>query len=80
MASDKSLGWEWFARYEVFMIVGILMTLGTAVKIFGLVNFSSDWFWLLAGLGFVVEGAIALSRQKKFERKYKIIERTEAAK
>ena len=77
---DKNFGWETFARYEVFMIVGILMTVGTAAKILGLANFSSDWLWLLAGFGFVVEGAIALSRQKKFEKKYKIIEKVEGTK
>ena len=67
---------ENFAKYEVFIIVGILMTAGVALKLTGKYNFSSDWFWLLAGLGLMVEGAISLVKQRKFDKKYKIIERT----
>ena len=63
-----------FARYEVFILVGLLMTLGTLIKLLGYYEFSSDWFWLLAGVGLVVEGGISLVKQRKFERKYKIIE------
>ena len=62
-------------RYESFIIVGVIMIIGTLLKLIGLVNFSSDWFWFLAGLGFVVEGTISLVKQKRFEKKYKIIER-----
>jgi hypothetical protein len=63
-----------FARYETFIFIGILMTIGTAIKLFGFFNFSSDWFWLLAGIGLVVEGGISLVKQRRFDRKYKIIE------
>lgn len=66
-----------FARYETFIVVGILMTIGTLIKLSGYYNFSSDWFWLLAGLGLVVEGSISLAKQRRFEKKYKIIERKE---
>ena len=66
---------ENFARYEVFIIFGLLMAIGTSIKLFGYYDFSSDWFWLLAGLGLVVEGAIALAKQRKFDKKYKIIEK-----
>jgi hypothetical protein len=66
---------ERFARYEIFIFVGILITLGTSVKLLGLYEFSSDWFWFLAGLGLIVEGVISLVKQKKFDRKYKIIEK-----
>ena len=66
---------EYIARYEAFIIVGILITAGTLIKIFGNYNFSSDWFWFLAGIGLVVEGTISLAKQKRFDRKYKIIER-----
>lgn len=68
---------ENFARYEVFIIVGLLMAVGTAIKLFGYYDFSSDWFWLLAGVGLVVEGAIALAKQRKFDKKYRIIERAD---
>ena len=54
------------------------MTIGTAIKLSGIVDFSSDWFWLLAGIGLVVEGSISLMKEKKFNRKYKIIEREDS--
>lgn len=63
------------ANYQMFILVGILMTAGVLLKLFGYFEFSSDWFWLLAGLGLVVEGSISLVKQRRFDRKYKIIER-----
>lgn len=65
------------SRYETFIIVGILMIIGTVIKLLGFADFSSDWFWLLAGIGLMVEGTISLVKQKRFEKKYKIIERKE---
>jgi hypothetical protein len=63
------------ATYETFIFVGIIMIIGTMLKLFGYYDFSSDWFWLLAGVGLVVEGAISLAKQRKFDKKYKIVER-----
>jgi len=63
-----------FARYETFIFIGIIMTIGTMIKLFGGYDFSSDWFWLLAGVGLVIEGCISLVKQKRFDRKYKIID------
>lgn len=71
----KATKLESWARHETFIVVGVLMTIGTAVKLLGEYDFSSDWFWLLAGIGLVVEGAISLVKQRRFDRKYKIIER-----
>lgn len=71
----KTIAIENFIKYEVFILVGFVMVIGTLLKLFNFFYFSSDWFWFLAGLGFVVEGAIALSKQKKFDKKYKIIEK-----
>ncbi len=68
---------ENFARYEVFIIVGALMALGTLLKLLKFYDFSSDWFWLIAGLGLIVEGAISLAKQKKFDSKFKIITKEE---
>ena len=65
------------ATYETFIFVGIVMLIGTLLKLFGYYDYSSDWFWLLAGVGLVVEGAISLAKQRKFDKKYKIIERKE---
>ena len=62
-------------RYEVFIIIGIAIAFGSLIKLLGFYDFSSDWFWLLAGVGFVIEGMISLVKQKKFDRKYKVIER-----
>ena len=62
-------------RYELFIIVGILMVIDTLIKLMGIYDFSSDWFWFLAGIGLVVEGIISLIKQKKVDKKFKIIER-----
>ena len=51
------------------------MTVGVLIKLLGIYDFSSDWFWLLAGVGLVVDGIISLVKQKKFDKKYKIIDR-----
>ena len=64
------------ARYEIFIIVGLLMSIGVIMKLVFHYNIDSDWFWLLAGLGLMVEGSISLVKQRKFDRKYKIIEIT----
>ncbi len=64
-----------FWRYEIFIIVGFILAFSALIKVTGIYDFSSDWFWFLAGLGLIVEGAISLIKQRKFDRKYKIIER-----
>ena len=66
-----------FLRYEVFVFVGILMTLGTIIKLLGIIDFSSDWFWLIAGIGLIIEGAISWRKQKQFDNKYKIMTKDE---
>ena len=66
---------EKFARYESFIFIGIIMTFGVLIKLLNLYEFSSDWFWLLAGLGLIVEGTISLIKQRKFDNKYKVIEK-----
>ena len=66
-----------FARYESFIIVGIIIAIGALIKLLGFYDFSSDWFWCLAGIGLIVEGAISLIKQRRFDKKYKIIERAE---
>ena len=62
-------------RYEGYVVVGILMMIITLGKLVGLYSFSSDWFWFLAGLALIFEGIISLIKQRRFDRKYKIIER-----
>lgn len=68
---------ENFVRYEHFIFIGVLMSIGTLIKLLGFWDFSSDWFWFLAGIGVTVEGAISLVKQRKFDKKYKIVEREE---
>jgi hypothetical protein len=63
--------------YESFIFVGAIMVIGVLIKLFGYYNFSSDWFWLLAGIGLMVEGAISLIKQRRFDKKFKIVERGE---
>ena len=75
---EKLLKLDWiasYASYELFIIVGILMVAGTLGKLLGFYNLSSDWFWFLAGLGLVVEGVISLLKQRRFDKKFKIVER-----
>jgi hypothetical protein len=58
-----------------FILVGLLMVVATSTKLLGHLNFSSDWFWFIAGLGITVEGFIMLGKERKFNRKYKVVER-----
>ncbi len=62
-------------RHELFLGAGILMICGTLTKLTGLYQFSSDWFWFVAGLGLVIEGLIMMGKQKKFDKKYKVIQK-----
>lgn len=64
-------------RYEGFIFVGVLMAVGALVKLLGFVDFSSDWFWFIAGVGLVIEGTISYIKQKRFDKKYKIVEKEE---
>ena len=68
------MGLEKFIRYEGFIFVGLLMVVGTLIKNLGFADFSSDWFWFIGGVGLIVEGGISLGKQRKFDKKYKIVE------
>ncbi|MFA5174427.1 MAG: hypothetical protein WC438_04570 [Candidatus Pacearchaeota archaeon] len=59
--------------YELFIIVGIILSISTLLKLLGFYDISSDWFWFIAGLGLIVEGTISFIKQKKFDNKYKIL-------
>jgi len=76
----KKLKSSWidnFATYETFIFIGLIMSIITLLKLLGYYNFSSDWLWFLAGVGLIIEGSISLVKQRRFDRKYKIIERKE---
>ena len=64
-------------RYEVFIFVGLLIAILSFIKVLGIFDFSSDWLWCLAGIGLTTEGFISLIKQRRFDRKYRIIERKE---
>ena len=72
--SDMKSGLEYLGRQETFVIVGVAMALGTLGKLLNFYDISSDWFWFIGGLGLIIEGSISLMRQRKFDKKYKIIE------
>ncbi len=59
--------------YELFIGIGLLMVISTLLKLLGFIKISSDWFWFIVGLGLIVEGTILLAKQKKFDKKYKIV-------
>ncbi len=62
-------------KYEAFIAVGLLIAGLSFVQVMGYYDFSSDWLWLLAGLGLMVEGIISLKRQRRFDKKFRIVER-----
>jgi hypothetical protein len=72
MVTKSSIGRMF--RYESFITIGIVMAIATLIKLLGFADFSSDWFWFIAGLGLVLEGFISLSKQKQFDKKFKVIE------
>ena len=64
-----------YLSYILVVIVGAAVAGGVLGKLIFGFDIDSDWFWLLAGTGLAAEGVIALKKQKKFDNKYKIIER-----
>lgn len=64
----------------MFIFFGILMAGGTFLKLVGVIDISSDWFWFIAGLGIIVEGTINLFKQNRFDNKFKVVSHDEWAK
>jgi len=63
--------------YELFIGVGLLMILAASIKLFGWLDFSSDFFWFVAGLALTIEGTILFRKQRAFDKKYKVVLREE---
>ena len=63
--------------YELFIGVGLLMIIAASIKLLGWLDFSSDFFWFVAGLALIVEGTVLLRKQKQFDSKYKVVLREE---
>jgi len=49
-------------QYGTIILAGLIMTIGTLIKLLGFYDFSSDWFWFLAGVVLIIEGVIALAK------------------
>ncbi len=62
-----------YLKYEVLVLFGVLLIVGTLLKLIFSINIDSDWFWLLAGVAITIEGAINFSKQKQFDKKYKVV-------
>ncbi len=58
------------ANPEFFLIVGVFMVFGTLMKLMGIVYFSSDWFWFIAGLSLVSEGFILVAKKQRYNHKH----------
>ena len=65
-----------YASYVLVIVAGSFMAALVFLKLAWGLDVDSDWFWFLAGLGLAVEGSVSFLKQKKFDRKYKIIERS----
>ena len=62
-------------KHETFIVLGVLMIFGTLAKLFGYIKLSSDWFWFIAGVALTIEGTINLAKERKFNKKYKVVPR-----
>ncbi len=62
-----------YSGQELFVFVGVLMIIGTLLKLLDVIYLDSDWFWFVAGLGLMVEGLISMVKQKRFNNKFKVL-------
>ncbi len=65
------------AGHELFIFVGVLMVVGTLLKLTGVFYLDSDWYWFLAGLGLTIEGVVSFVKHKRFNKKYRILSKEE---
>jgi len=61
--------------FILVILVGLAMVVGVLDKIIFSADIDSDWFWFLAGVGLAAEGVISFRRQKRFDKKYKVLKR-----
>jgi hypothetical protein len=64
-----------YGSFVLVVLVGLVMAGVVLIKIFFKLDIDSDWFWFLAGVGLMFEGVISYRRQKKINKKYKVVER-----
>ncbi|NCN86211.1 hypothetical protein GW932_00085 [archaeon] len=65
------------ANHEGYIFAGILMVIGTSLKLLFNVKIDSDWFWFIAGVALVIEGIMNSSKQKQFNNKFKVVSKEE---
>lgn len=66
----NAMNLEILASPELFVIIGFAMALGVLIKIFGIADFSSDWFWFITAIGLIIEGFILLNKKKRYNSRY----------
>lgn len=62
---------QWvFIRYEVPLVLGLVIAFLSALNVLGLTNINGDFFWMLAGLGVAAEAflAIIIGRSKEVQQ------------
>jgi len=64
-----------YCSFVLVILVGVAMAVGVLGKLVFGFYIDSDWFWFLTGLGLAVEGSISIIRQRKFDKKYRIVVR-----
>jgi len=64
-----------YGSFVLVILVGVVMAVGVLVKILVRFEIDSDWFWFLAGVGLMAEGVISFRRQRRFDKRYKVLEK-----
>ncbi|MGK0209070.1 MAG: putative membrane protein YfcA [Patescibacteria group bacterium] len=64
-----------YVSYFPVLLLGVLMIVGSLIKLLGFREIDSDWFWFLTGCGLMVQGVVTFVRQKQFEKDYKVLKR-----
>jgi len=59
--------------YRSFVFLGGVLAVAALIKLIGPYDFSSDWFWFIAGVAMTIEGVITLAKQRMFDKKYKVV-------
>lgn len=66
-----------YFNYILVIVFGVVMSLLVLLKLLFGFDINSDWFWFMAGLVLAIEGFIAFEKQKRFDRKFKIVRRVQ---
>jgi len=64
-----------YASFVLLIGVGVVMVMAVLFKLTLGFDIDSDWFWFLAGVGFLLQGIISFKARKRFDLKYKVVRR-----